>query len=125
MQEPGVHVLAGRIALWASNPSLAVEHFRSARDLGSPEPEASLRLVRAAMLAEQIDLVVATLDALERTHPDLADVWNLRAVHELRSGRPWIAVEYFERSLAIDPDQEQVRRRLATAIESGDSPKQP
>ena len=112
MQEPGVHVLAGRIALWASNPGLAVEHFRTARVLGSPEPEASLRLARTAMLAEEIDLAVGTLDELERTHPDLADVWNLRAVHELRLGRPWIAVEHFERSLAIDPNQEQVRRRL-------------
>ena len=112
MQEPSVQVLAGRIALWASNPSLAVERFREARELGSPEPEASLRLARAAMLAEEADLAGATLDELGRTHPDLAELWNLRAVHELRLGRPWIAVEHFERSLAIDPDQEQVRRRL-------------
>jgi hypothetical protein len=112
MQEPGVQVLAGRIALWASNPGLAVERFRTARELGSPEPEASLRLARAAMLAEEIDLAAATLDDLARTHPELAEVWNLWAVHELQLGRPWIAVEHFERSLALDSDQEHVRRRL-------------
>jgi hypothetical protein len=111
-QEPGVHVLGGRIALWASNPRLAVEHFLEARDLGSPEPEASLRLARAAMVADAPDLADATLSDLARTHPELTDVWNLLAVHELRKGRPWIAVEHFERSLAIDPDQAEVRRRL-------------
>ena len=112
MQEPGVHILGGRIALWATNPRLAVEHFREARELGSPEPEASLRLARAAMLADEPDLAGATLEALAQTHPELTDVWNLLAVHELQLGRPWIAVEHFARSLAIDPDQEQVRRRL-------------
>jgi hypothetical protein len=112
MEEPSVHVLGGRIAQWASNPRLAVERFRAARELGSPEPESSLRVARAAMLADDVDLAASTLEDLARTHADLADVWNLLAVHELRQGRPWIAVEHFERSLAIDPDQDQVRRRL-------------
>jgi len=112
MEEPSVHILAGRIDLWASNPRLAVEHFRKARELGSPDPEASLRLARAAMLADETDTAGDTLEDLARTHPGRADVWNLLAVHELRLGRPWIAVEHFERSLSIDPDQAEVRRRL-------------
>jgi tetratricopeptide (TPR) repeat protein len=111
-EEANVHVLAGRIALWASNPSLAVKHFREARALGSAEPDASLRLARAAMLADESETAEATLDTLSKSWPELTEVWNLRAVHELRLGRPWVAVEHFERSLALDPQQVEVRRRL-------------
>jgi tetratricopeptide (TPR) repeat protein len=110
--DPGVHVLAGRIAEWAANLTLALEQFVQARQLGAPDPEASLRIARAAMLADREDLAAESLVRLARDHPEMADVWNLLALHELRSGRPAVAVEHFERSLAIDPDQERVRREL-------------
>jgi tetratricopeptide (TPR) repeat protein len=112
LQEPSVHVLAGRIDQWANNPALAVTHFRRARELGSPEPEASLRLARAAILAGETETAGETLAELSHEHPDVADVWNLLAVHELKLGRPWIAVEHFERSLSVEPNQPEVRRRL-------------
>ena len=113
LEEPEVHELAGRIALWASNPERALASFGRARELGASEPEASLDVARAALLAGDLDTARAELAPLAAAHPDRAEVSNLLAALEMKLGRPREAVAHLERSLEIDPAQRAVYGRLA------------
>jgi tetratricopeptide (TPR) repeat protein len=107
-----VHLLAGRISLWASNPRRAVEHFGSAVALGAPEPDTSLGLARAAIQADEPSIALEVLEPLARSLAGRVEIRNLLAVTEIGLGRPEKAIEHFEASLGLDPDQPEVYRKL-------------
>jgi len=112
LEEIDVHLLAGRIDLWASNPRRAVEHLGKAVGLGAPEPDTSLRLARAAIQADEPTTALEVLEPLARSHAGRVEIRNLLAVTEIALGRPERAVEHFEASLGLDPDQPAVYRKL-------------
>ena len=113
LDDPAVQELGGRIALAASNPQRALEHFQRGRALGATEPEASLLVARAAILAGELDKAREVLVPLEEAHPDRPEIPNLLAALAVKLGRPRAAATWLERSIEIDPTQRTVYARLA------------
>ena len=113
LQEAGVQILAGQIALGSGRPALAIDSFHRARELGAAEPDVSLRLARAALASERLEEAASALKRITAAYPQNPEGWNLSAVLAVKQGDAGAAIAHFEKSLSMMPGQRDVLEALS------------
>ncbi len=88
-----------------------------------PNPHVDPAAVFSAAVADfeagRLDAADAALKNIDRDHPGIADVTQLRGMIALRSGRPGEAVPILRRGVEMSPDSSALADLLGTAFSEG------
>lgn len=110
---PEVHFLAGEIEMWARRPREAMRHFERAVAGGGGRALYVRGFARAALAAGEPERASSSLRELIEREPRDFEAWNLLGVYATMQQRDEQALEYFQTSLDIRPQQPRVCRMLA------------
>lgn len=99
----------GSLYIRQGKMDLAVKELRKAVQLDPANIDARFRLGFAIFRLNRIDEAERELDALLRANPDYIDALNLMGDISLHRGNKEKALEYWQRSIEINPDQPRVK----------------